>query len=460
MATAGMKAEEDRTLDAVFEKSRVALKAIEGYSQEQVDALCRAMGKIIFDNAELLAKEAVEETGLGVYEHKIMKNHNIPLGIWASMKGAKSVGEIAREPEKGIIHFAKPKGIVAAVVPITNPVVTPCGNAMMAIKGRNTLIMAPHPKAKKVTAHTVRLMNEAIKALGAPDNLIQVLEDPTIEMTQALMARSNVVVATGGQALVRAAYSCGKPAYGVGQGNVQVIIDKDADIELAAGTVIMGRTFDGGVICAGEQCIIAPAEMHAAVMKAFVKNGAFYVSDEPTVDKFRKAIFPDGKINRDVVGKSVQVIAKIAGVEVPADTKVIILKATGRGRADLLCKEKMCPVMITLTSDSFEDAVAIAKANLLYEGAGHSVAIYSNTDKHIEYAGNELPVGRVCINQTSIFVNGAPCNGFTPTITLGCGAWGGNSTSENLTYKHLIDVTQVGYLLQPKGMPSPDQIWG
>jgi len=459
MATAGNKMESNPILDAAFEKSRVALKAIEGYSQEQVDALCRAMGKVIFDNAELLAKEAVEETGLGVYEHKILKNQNIPMLIYTFQKGQKSVGEIKRDPAKGLIYFAKPKGIVAAVVPITNPVVTPCGNAMMAIKGRNTLIMAPHPKAKKITAHTVRLMNEAIKPLGAPENLIQVLEDPTIEMTQELMARANVVVATGGQALVKAAYSSGKPAYGVGQGNIQVIIDKDADLDLAAGSVIAGRTFDGGVICAGEQCIIAPAEMHAEVMKAFVKAGAFYVSDEPTVDKFRKAIFPDGKINRDIVGKPVQVIAGIAGVNVPAETKVIILKATGRGRADLLCKEKMCPVMITLTSSSFEDAVEIAKANLFYEGAGHSAAVYSKNDKHIEYAGSQLPVGRVAINHPTIFVNGAPMNGFTPTITLGCGAWGGNSTSENLTFKHLIDVTEVGYPLPPKEMPSPDKIW-
>lgn len=281
-----------------------------------------------------------------------------------------------------------------------------------------------------------------------------------MELTQGLMKACDVIVATGGMGLVKAAYASGKPAYGVGAGNVQVIIDRDYDVEQAAKDIIMGRKFDNGVICAGEQSIIAPVEQHAHVMAAFVKNGAYYAEDETTVEKFRKVLFKEeGAINGEIVGQSVRYIADKAGVEVPEGTQVVILKGKGKGQADILCKEKMCPFLVTLTYDTFEEAIEIAKANLLYEGAGHSVAIHSNNDEHIEMAGIALPVGRIAVNYPSIFVNGAPINGFNPTTTLGCGSWGNNSISENLTYEHLLNISRVGYPIKDAKQHNPEELF-
>ena len=447
-------------LNELMQNSRIAQKQLEQYSQEQVDVLLKAMAKAVYDNADLLAKEAVEETGMGVYEDKIIKNVNTAMGLWNSLKDKKSVGIIKREPETGLIHIAKPKGIVGAVSPTTNPVITPMGNAMVAIKGRNSIIIAPHPKAVKVSTHTVKIMNAAIRKLGAPENLIQIIEQPSMELTQGLMKACDVIVATGGMGLVKAAYASGKPAYGVGAGNVQVIIDRDYDMEQAAKDIIMGRKFDNGIICAGEQSIIAPVEQHTRIMETFVKHGAYYVEDETTVNKFRNILFKDGVINGEIVGHSARYVADKIGVEIPEDTKVVILKGKGKGKADILCKEKMCPVLVTLTYDQFDEAIEIAKANLLYEGAGHSVAVHSNNDMHIEMVGKALPVGRIAVNYPSILVNGSPINGFNPTTTLGCGSWGNNSISENLTYEHLLNVSKIGYPIKEAKSPNGEEVFG
>lgn len=344
-----------------------------------------------------------------------------------------------------MVYIAKPKGVVGAVSPTTNPTITPMGNAMFAVKGRNSIIISPHPRSVKVSVHTVNLMNEAIRKLGAPENLIQIMDQPSIELTQGLMKACDVIVATGGEGLVKAAYSSGKPALGVGAGNVQAIIDRECDIEQAAKDIIMGRKFDNGIICAGQQSVIAPVEQHAKIMETFAKHGAYYIENETDVEKFRNVLFCDGAINGKIVGLTVDCIAKEAGVTIPEGTQVVILKGKGKGEADLLCKEKMCPVLVTLTYDTFDKAIDIAKANLLYQGAGHSVAIYSNNDEHIERVGELLPVGRIAVNFPSIFVNGSPNNGFNPTTTLGCGSWGNNSISENLTCDHLLNISVIGY---------------
>ncbi|HMM22751.1 MAG TPA: aldehyde dehydrogenase family protein [Selenomonadales bacterium] len=450
----------DNQISRLMEKARAAQQTLEGYTQEQVDALVRGIGKIIHDNAELLAKEAVEETGMGVYEDKVAKCQGKSKTIWHSLKGKRSVGIIKKEPEKGLLYVAKPKGVVGAVTPTTNPVVTPMCNAMFALKGRNAIIISPHPRSKKCSAHAVRLMNEELRRLGAPDHLIQILEEPTLELTQELMRSVDVVVATGGMGLVRAAYASGKPAFGVGAGNVQVIIDRDYDYDQAAKDIIAGRKFDNGIICSGEQAIIVPAEKHREVLGAFSRNGAVYIGDEATVDRFREIMFPDGAINGKIVGQSVQFIAGLAGVEVPPETKVVILKAKGPGGEDILCKEKMCPVMVALTYDSFETAVAIARANLAVEGAGHSAAIHSTNDDHIKMAGKLLPVSRLVVNQpSSTGAGGSFYNGFNPTTTLGCGSWGNNSISENLSYRHLMNISRIGYFNAQAVVPACDEIW-
>jgi succinate-semialdehyde dehydrogenase len=356
--------------------------------------------------------------------------------------------------------MAKPIGVVCAVTPTTNPIVTPMCNAMFALKGGNAIIVAPHPRSKKSSTHAVELMNQEIKKLGAPDNLIQIIEEPSIELTGELMQKADVVLATGGMAMVKSAYSSGKPSFGVGAGNVQVILDRDIDYVEATQKVISGRIFDNGIICSGEQSIIVPEDKYDEVVKAMKTNGAFYAEDEETVSKFRDAIFKNGMINGDVVGQSVQFIANLAGIEVPEATKVILLKPTGVGKADLLCKEKMCPAMIMLPYNTFEEAVEIAQTNLELEGKGHTTAIHSNNQEHIRYAGLNLTVSRLVVNApSSTTAGGSLFNGLSPTTTLGCGTWGNNSISENLNYRHLINVSRIAFVRPGITAPTDEEIW-
>lgn len=444
----------------MVEKARMAQKAYEDFSQEQVDAIVKAMGKVVYDNAEMLARLAVDETAMGVYEDKVMKNRGKAKTIWNSLRGKKSVGIISRDELTGISEVAKPMGVVAAVSPTTNPIVTPMCNSMFALKGRNAIIIAPHPRAKGCSSLTVKMMNEAIAKLGAPQNLIQIIEEPSIDLTNALMEAADVVVATGGMAMVKSAYSSGKPAYGVGAGNVQVIVDRDVDFDDAAKKIIAGRTFDNGIICSGEQTVIAHEDDYAAVIEAFVANGAYIAKDDSEKEAIRKTLFVNGMMSKDVVGQSVATIAKLAGITVPEGTRVILVEADGHGHADILCHEKMCPVMATFKYKTFEEAVEIAQANLDVEGRGHSASIHSHTQEHIEYAGDRLTISRLVVNQpSSTTAGGSFFNGFSPTTTLGCGSWGNNSISENLSYKHLINISRIGNVRKNVEVPNDEQIW-
>lgn len=447
-------------IEELIKKARTAQEEFESFSQEQVDKIVRAIGKVIYDRAEELAKMAVEETRMGVYDHKVLKNKGKSKLIWNNLKDKKSVGIIGEDKEKALIMVAKPKGVIGAVTPCTNPIVTPMCNAMFSLKGRNSIIVAPHPRAKKCAKYVVELFNEEIAKFNAPKNLIQVIEEPSIELTSELMKAVDVVVATGGMGMVKSAYSSGKPAYGVGAGNVQCIIDREVDIKEVVPKIIAGRTFDNGIICSGEQSIIAPRENYDKIIKEFKDNGAYYVEDEAMIERFAKVMFPEGTINGKIVGQSVQFIAELVGVEVPKDTKVIILKARGKGNEDILCKEKMCPVMIAFKYDSFEEAVDIAQRNLNLEGKGHSCAIHSKDMNHIKYAGDKLTVSRLVVNQpSSTSAGGAINNGFAPTTTLGCGSWGNNSISENLDYKHLINVSRIGLFNENAKVPTDEEIW-
>jgi len=445
----------------LIEKARIAQQELATYSQEELNAIVKVIGKTVYDNAEMLAKMAVEETEMGVYEDKVAKNKGKSKAIYNNIKDKKSVGIIDLDEEKGLAFVAKPIGVIGAATPTTNPIVTPMCNSMFALKCGNSIIVSPHPRSKKCSSYTIDLINEEMKKQGVrcPENAIQILREPTIAASAELMKSVDVVLATGGAGMVKSAYSSGKPSFGVGPGNVQVIVDRDVDFKEATAKIIEGRKFDNGIICSGEQSIIAPADKYDEVIKAAVENGAYYIDDSKTIDIFRKVLFIDGIINKDVVGQSVQTIAQLAGVKVPEGTKVIILKAEGIGTEDILCKEKMCPVMIALKYDRFEDAVKIAQANLDYEGKGHSAAIHSNNKEHIEYAGNNLTVSRLVVNApSSTTAGGSLYNGFAPTTTLGCGTWGNNSISENLDYKHLINVSRIGRVVD-RVVPADEEIW-
>lgn len=441
-------------------KARVAQRIFEKWNQEQVDRVVREIGKIVYDNAELLAKMAVEETKMGNYEDKVAKNRNKARLIWNDLKDKKSVGIIGRDEKTGIVEIAKPIGVIASICPTTNPIVTPMSNAMFALKGRNAIIVSPHPRAKKCTSYTVKLINRAIMKLGVPENLIQVIEEPTIELTKELMSASDAIVATGGSEMVKSAYSSGKPSFGVGPGNVQVIFDRDIDIEDAAKKVIIGRSFDNGIICSSEQAIIVHNDDYDDVINAFESNGGILITNQEEKQALRNTLFINGMINKNIVGQSAHKIAELAGIKVPDNVRVILVEADGIGKEDLLCKEKMCPVLTVFKYNTFEEAISIAQTNLELEGKGHTCAIHSNNIENIEYAGLNLTISRLVVNQpSSTTAGGSMYNGFAPTTTLGCGTWGNNSISENLTYKHLINITRIGFYLENKKVPTDEKIW-
>ena len=448
-------------VQALVSKARAAQAAFETFSQQQVDAIVRDFGKYVYDNAENVAAAAHEETGLGVYEDKVAKAKSKARVIWNNLKGKKSRGIIDEDDDAGLIFVAKPMGVVAAVCPVTNPIVTPMCNAMFALKAGNAVIFAPHPKAEAATRDLTRAYREILKRHEAPEDLVQMVTNGSVETTQALMKAADVVVATGGGAMVRSAYSSGKPSYGVGAGNVPVVIDRDVDLKGAAEMIVAGASFDNGIICSHEQFVLTPQERFDETVNAFRATGkVWYTADKDQVQKLRDVVFHNGHLNKDVVGRSAREIAAKAGIDIPDGVQVILVQADGSGTEDILAKEKLCPVVAIFPYETFEEAVARAKANLLVEGAGHSAALHSNSEEHIRQMGLALPVSRLVVNQASaLTAGGSLTNGFAPTTTLGCGSWGGNSISENLDYKHLMNVSRIGKPITNKAVPSDEEIW-
>lgn len=447
------------TIAEMIAKAREAQAIFErDFDQKRTDQVVRAIGKVVFDNAEMLAREAVDETRMGVYEDKVAKNKGKSKGVWYDLKGKQSMGIVSVDPVTDLITILKPVGVVAAITPTTNPIVTPMSKTMFALKGKNAIIVAPHPRSKKCSAHTVALINEAIAKFGVPKNLVQCIEEPSIELTQELMRAVDVVLATGGMPMVKSAYSSGKPSYGVGAGNVQVIIDRGVDYNKAAATIIQGRIFDNGIICSGEQSFIYPKEDREKILDAFKSNGAYIVPDADH-DKMVNALFVDGKIAGDVVGQSVKYIADKAGIKVPDGTRVLVVEAHGVAQADLISKEKMCPVLAAFPYDKFEEAIDIARTNLHFEGNGHSAGVHSNNEEHIRMVGMGLTVSRVVVNApVSTTAGGAMASGLACTNTLGCGTWGNNTLSENLTYKHLLNTTRVARLSPKVHIPTDEEL--
>jgi succinate-semialdehyde dehydrogenase len=444
-------------LDDKLAKAKKSLDALNPYTQEQIDKLVKACAKAIFDHGEELAKDAVEETGLGNVPDKIAKNKNKAKIIWWSLRDKKSVGIIEHEKNTGVVKVASPVGIVGAITPTTNPIVTVMSNAMFAIKGRNPIIFSVHPRAMKCCVKTANLINTELKKLGAPENIIQVLEIAELELTQMLSKSVDVIIATGGMDMVRSVYSSGKPALGVGAGNVQCIIDRDVDLGDAVPKIIAGRAFDNGIICAAEQTVIAPREDYDKIMKVFEQNGSYIVPNAERA-KLRDVIFPGGHMSRELVGKNAEEVAAAAGIKVPAGTKVLVVES--ENLADVLSWEKMFPVLTGYRYDKWEEAVEIARDNLRKIGIGHSISVHSNDKEHIEYAGVHTEVSRVVINQScASSAGGSFFNGLNPTNTLGCGSWGNNSIAENLTYYHLINVSRIAYFMKDNKVPTDAEIW-
>jgi succinate-semialdehyde dehydrogenase len=451
----------DVSIQEQVSKARHAQIEYESFNQDQVDAIVREIGKFVFDNAELLAQMAVDETEMGSYDDKVLKNKGKARVIWNNLKNKKSRGVIGEDKDANLVFVAKPMGVVAAVTPVTNPIVTPMCNGMFALKTGNAVIFASHPKAQKCAEYLTSEFMKIVKSHNGPDNLIQVVTNGSVEKTQQLMQSADVVVATGGGAMVKSAYSSGKPSFGVGAGNVPVIIDRNIDLKTAVGKIVDGASFDHGIICSHEQFVIAPEEDFNKTIELFINTGkVWFTDDKEIIQKLREVVFQDGYLNKDVVGKSARDVGKMAGIDVPESSRLILLPADGSGIEDVLAKEKLCPVIAIVPYSSFEDAVNMAKANLLVEGAGHSAALHSNNDENIQKAGVELPISRLVVNQpSSTSAGGSLTNGFAPTTTLGCGSWGGNSISENLDYKHLMNVSRIGKVISDKKVPTDDEIW-
>jgi len=453
--------ENEKYVEELVRKARAAQKSFEGASQAQADAAARAIARAVFDNAEPLARMAVNETRMGVYEDKVKKNQGKARIIWNDMKGGKSVGVLRELPELGLIEFAKPMGVVGAITPTTNPIVTPMCNAMFAVKGGNAILICPHPRAKKSSSEAVRLMKEALRPLGIPEDLVQIIEEPSVERSSLVMKLCDVCISTGGMGMVRVAYASGKPAFGVGTGNVQCIVDEGVDYEKAVPMIIEGRRFDNGIICSAEQTAILPAKDYETIVALFRRNGAFYVEDPERVAKLRETLFPDGVMNKDLVGQSAAFVAGRVGFEVPEDTKALLVKADGYGNGNLYAKEKMCPVLAAYAYDTWEQAVDIALANLLVEGAGHSACLHSHHPEHIRYAAAKLPVSRLLLNQICATSNGGSfLNALSPTTTLGCGSWGNNSISENLSWRHLFNISRIADIRPGSRLLTDEEVWG
>ena len=452
---------DDLAVPELVRRARIAQATYESFSQEQVDGIVRGIAKYVYDNAEMLAQMAVDESGIGLVSDKVLKNKGKARVIWNSLKGAKSRGIIGEDEAAGLVFVAKPMGVVGAVTPVTNPIVTPMCNGMFALKTGNAVVFAPHPQVEQCTAFLTTEFMKIVRSHGGPEDLIQTIVNGSVEKTQELMRAVDVVVATGGAAMVKAAYSSGKPSYGVGAGNVPVIIDRDVDMRDAIDKIVAGASFDNGIICSHEQFVLAPEESYDEAIEHFEATGkVWFTSDPLQVQKLRDVVFPDGRLNKDVVGQSARAIGAMAGIDVPESARLILLPASGTGTDDVLAKEKLCPVIAILPYATFEDAVRHAKTNLLMEGAGHSAALHSNNEANIRTAGLDLPISRLVVNQaSSTSAGGSLTNGFAASTTLGCGSWGGNSISENLDFKHLMNVSRIGKVIENKHVPTDEEIW-
>lgn len=445
-------------MQGMVAKGRKAMEAFMDYNQEQIDAVLKALCVAFQEKAEVMAKMTIEETGMGKLESKIMKNTGAPAGIWMAVKDQKSVGVIGEDKEKRLRFVAHPKGVIGNVAPTTNPNVTSVFVACLSLKGRNACIISPHPSAKNTTLYSVRILREALEKIGAPVDLIQGIENPSKEMSQLLMQQCDVTVATGGKAMVLAANSSGHPSFGVGPGNVQGILDPEfPNYAQFVAEGVVSRSFDNGIVCADTQSFIVPEARKAEIVELLEKEKAYVTFDKDEIGKIRDVVFPDGHMSPDAIGIDAIKVAEMAGINIPADTSILVvgMDADQAGQGDPLYGEKMCPVAILIGTDSFEESVAVAKKNLLQNGAGHSVSVHTNDPEKADYASMSLPVCRVLVNQPAfVAANPGLTNGLNPTCSLGCGSWGNNSLSENLTFKHLMNVASVSYPMDPDQIPD------
>ena len=434
-------------LDELIKKVREAQEKFATFTQEQVDEIFKASA-IAANKARIpLAKLAVQETQMGLVEDKVIKNHFASEYVYNKYKNAKTCGVIEEDNSYGIKKIVEPVGVIAAVIPTTNPTSTAIFKTLISLKTRNGIIISPHPRAKKCTIEAAKIVLEAAVQAGAPENIIGWIDEPTLDLTDQLMREADIILATGGPGMVKAAYSSGKPAIGVGSGNTPAIIDESADIKLAVNSIIHSKTFDNGLICASEQSVIVLDSIYGKVREEFMKRNCYLLNEEQD-DKIRKIILKDGKANADIVGKSAYTIAKMAGIDVNDKTKVLIGEVESTDISEAFAHEKLSPVLAMYRAKDFDDAIAKAKQLINDGGIGHTSSLYADTvnskDK-IERFYNSMKTCRVLINTPSSQGGIGDLYNFklAPSLTLGCGSWGENSVSENVGIKHLLNIKTV-----------------
>ena len=454
----------EHAVGALMRRARAAQRAITGYDQARLDELVAAAGWAIMapERNRALAEIAVRDTGLGSVEDKVEKNHRKTLGLLRDLRGAVSTGVLAEYPEKGITEIARPVGVVAAVVPSTNPGATPANNVINALKCGNAIILSPSPKGYSTCARLVQYIHEQFTRIAAPADLVQVLPDPvTRELSTALMKQADLVVVTGSQTNVRAGYSSGTPALGVGAGNVAVIVDDSADCADAAAKIMRSKIFDHATSCSSENSVIIHDKVYARMVACLVQEGGALLTaaDKETL---QKAMFPGGRLSAACTAQSVSKICAIAGLTRPgfADARCLMVEETGTGPDYPFSGEKLSPVLALYRAHDFDDAFGITRGIYDYMGDGHSCGIYSEDEAHIRRLGHEMTVCRVIVKQAHAIANGGNFdNGLPFSLTMGCGTWGGNSFSENLNYRHFMNVTRIVRAI-PEKKPAPEDLFG
>jgi len=433
-------------LKTVMTEIRKAQEIYATFTQEQVDKIFHAAAMAANHQRIPLAKMAVEETGMGLVEDKVIKNHYASEYIYNKYKDTKTCGVIEEDPHFGTRQIAEPMGLIAAVIPTTNPTSTAIFKALIALKTRNGIIFAPHPRAKKCTGEAARIVYEAAVKAGAPEGLMAWIDVPSLELSNEVMKRADLILATGGPGMVKSAYSSGKPAIGVGAGNVPALVHRSADIKTTVSSIIISKTFDNGVICASEQSVIVDAKIYEAVKKEFVYRGC-YILDPDECEKVRKTMIINGALNAKIVGQTAEAIATMAGITVPKDTKILIGEVESVDFEEEFSHEKLSPVLAMYKYKNYDDGIAKAEKLIEDGGYGHTAAIYIDTKAKddLAYFERAMKACRIVVNTPSSHGAIGDLYNFklAPSLTLGCGSWGGNSVSDNVGVRHLLNIKTV-----------------
>jgi sulfoacetaldehyde dehydrogenase len=446
---------------ALFERARAAQRIANEFTQERVDELTAAIAWAIVkpENSEKISRLAIDESGLGYYEAKYVKLQKKVRGTYRDMKYAKTVGVIETDTQLGLIKLAKPVGVIGAIVPCTNPEATPSINILGAIKCRNAIIFSPHPRTKKTNALVCDIVRDVLKRHGAPEDLVISIEEPTLEISTQVMKQCDLVVATGGSGLVKAAYSSGTPAWGVGAGNAVVVVDEDADIQDAAHKIMLSKTFDYATSCSSDNAAIILSSIYDKTMQALTAEGGYLCSPEEKA-LLQKTMFPDGHLNTRLTAQAPDVIAKAAGISLPEGSRFLMVEETGAGPAHPFSDEKLSVILTVYRADTLDEAIDLLNAIHEFKGKGHSCGIHGFNEEHILRLAERTYTSRIMVRQPVCFGNsGDWVNGMPFTLSLGCGTWGNNMASENITYKHFMNTTWVSSPI-PECVPDDRELFG